>query len=76
MRHSCMALFLLRWDTDGLFILDRKPATDQSNGATRVQVGKIMSFGGGLLTEVWVRGYKSKDDSKTAASLKIPPQCE
>lgn len=34
MRHCCVVLSLLRWDTDGLFILDRKTATEQSNGAT------------------------------------------
>lgn len=74
MRHCCVALFLLRWDTDRLFVLDRKPATDQSNNATKVHLGK-KSFVGFYWQKIWVRGYKSKDDSKTPASLKIPPQC-
>lgn len=74
MRHCCVALFLLRWDTDGLFVLGRKPATDQSNNATKVHLGK-KSFVGVYWQKIWVRGYKSKDDSKTPASLKIPPQC-
>lgn len=41
----------------------------EANETTNVQLGEAMSSYESL-TEVWVRGYRSRDDSKVAALLK------